>query len=317
MSRMMLGVLAAFGLVLAPAAVTGQDRAPPGQTGETKDRLSDDRMSELVEVPIAAVEERGLTAGKAAFDRLLNAARRAHGAGSVEVADLLTSFGVRLYLLGASSNDRVLREASFFYLETAIQAYRAAFGPAHPEVALALNTYANGQYSFYENDPPPSVDAALEEAYRIRLAAFGPTNPETLASLRYLARIKGHPTRTRGDPARIDAAADLFRRLVANSSNDQRLRDESAPYARTAFARMYARNHMAAEAREQLRLAAMQAAGWGELERCLFAGHETAEVEALIAGRAMDAPETVEAKLAAGDRCYDTIVPAEADTPDT
>ncbi len=222
MSRKMLGACAVFLLAVAPVMVAGQggEAAPPKQT---RDRLPNDRMEDLVARPMAILERQGITAGKADFERLLAAARARHGARSVRVADLLESFGVRLYALGSAREDRHLMEASLLYLQAAIPAYRAAFGTAHPEVAVALNSYADVLQLLHEDDPPQSADDALEEAYRIRLAALGPSNIETLATLRYLATIRGLPSRTQGDRGRIEAAAALFRQLVAHSANDQRL----------------------------------------------------------------------------------------------
>ena len=259
-----LGAGIAFWLAVVPATVAGQDiLAPPtGVAGETKNRLTEEQMDELVSAPMSIVERRGLPAGRVAFERQLARTRAARGARSAEAADLLMSFGIGLYGLGLRTGERRMQEASLPYLEAAIPAYRAAFGAANPEVALALNSYADAQAELHRENPPQSADAALEEAYRIRLDAFGPSNSETLASLRYLARLKGLPSRTGGNRARIDAVAALYRRLIATSSNDPEMGYLSAPYARTAMARMYARNGMAAEAREQLRLAVEQAESW-------------------------------------------------------
>lgn len=294
MNWKMLIAGAVFWLAIVPA-VAGQGGfgTPPGVVGESKDRLSPDRMEELVSEPISVVQSDGLAAGRAAFERLLAAARAAHGARSVEVADLLTSFGVGLYSLGQGSDDRQMREASLPYLEAAIAAGRAAFGDSDVEVAVALNSYADAQIALHEDDPPRSADAALEEAYRIRLNALGPSHAETLASLRYLARLRGLPSRTHGDRARIEAVAGLYRQLIANASNDQQMTYLSAPYGRTALARMYARNGMAAEAREQLRLGIEQAQSWEQEERCIFAATETADVEDILAGKAVGRGETL------------------------
>lgn len=284
MNRKMLGACAVGLLAILPVAASGQDVSPP-PLSDTQGRLSHDQMDELVSEPMTIVQTRGLAAGKAAFERLLARARARHGARSVEVADLLQSFGVGLFGLGRNSEDR-LQQESIPYLEAAISAYRAAFGSGHPEVAIALNTLADAQLEMDADDPPQSVEAAYEETYRIRLAAFGPTNINTLASLRYLASVRGLPSRMHGDPVRIDAVASLFRRLIANSSNNPGLRYDSSPYAYSAFARMYARNGMSTEAREQLRLASELTRTWPEWHRCLFSNVEIPEVEALIEAHA-------------------------------
>lgn len=293
----------AFWLAAVPAIVAGQDMlaTPTGVAGETKNRLTQERMDELVAGPMSIVERRGLPAGRAAFERLLARTRAARGARSVEAADLLTSFGIGLYNLGLGTGDRRMQEESLPYLEAAIPAYRAAFGAAHPEVALALNSYADAQSELNAENPPQSADAALEEAYRIRLNAFGPSNAETLASLRYLARLRGLPSRTRGDRARIDAVAALYRRLIATSPNDPQMGYLSAPYARTALARMYAGNGMDAEAREQLRLAVEQTASWPAVERCLFTAAETSGVESALT----DGAESLLDGLVAQSACFE------------
>jgi hypothetical protein len=293
MSRKILGAGAILWLAMLPAAVAGQDIfAPPTAPPQTRDRLSQDRMDELVSGPIDVVQSQGLAAGQAAFERLLARTRAAHGTASVEVADLIESFGVGLYVLELDSGEG-FREASIPYLEAAIPAYRAAFGDADPEVAVALNSYADALSALNEDDPPRSAEAAYDEAYRIRLAAFGPRNVETMASLRYLARLRGLPSWTRGDRARIEAAAALFRRLIADSPDDQRLGRESGPYVRTALARLYARNGLAAEAREQLRLGIEHTRGWEASDRCIFAATETADVEEILAGKASGRGESL------------------------
>lgn len=319
MSRMMFYASAAFLLAVAPAAIAGQDAGtvPNSPPWQTKYRLPPERMIVLVGEPMRLVDAGDLPAGRAAFDRLLATARAEHGVGSVEVADLLESFGVLLYNAGYDADGRQMKEASLSYLAEAIPAYRAAFGNAHPEVALALNSYADVQLGLSPDAPPLSAENALEEAYGIRLNTLGPTNIETLATLHYLARVRGHPSRTRGDRARIEASARLFRLLVARSSDDRRLGPESGPRARLAFARMYARNGMAGEAREQLRLGIAQTSGWPALDRCLFAAEETAAIDRLLAPRTGRPARSLASEMVASDACYDADAaagdPAEAD----
>ncbi len=279
-------VCAALWLAIMPTQLAGQaPEAPSNAQRETKDRLSPEELSDLVAVPMSVVEAQGLAAGVAAFERLLSETVAAHGDGSVEVADLLTAFGVDLYVSGGETGNREIRRRSLTYLAAAIPVYRAAFGDAHPEVALALNSYANAELEIYDANPPESAEAALEEAYRIRLGVLGPTHVESLANLRSIATIRGHPSRTRGNRARIEAAGDLFRRLIELSPNDFEQGRESAPYAHAAFARMYARNGMVNEARTQLRLGAEKASGWEDIDQCMFAQTETTLVAELLVGK--------------------------------
>jgi len=250
---------------------------------------------------LSIVQSRGLAAGKADFERRLAAARARHGAQSVEVADLLTSFGVGLYNIASSTDDRQLKAESIHYLEAAIAAYRAAFGDAHPEVALALNSYADAQIALNRENPPPSAETALEEAYRIRLRALGPTNFETLANLRYLAMLRSRASWTRGEPARIEAAAALFLELIARSPAHAQPEYISAPAGRVALALMYAQNRMPTEAREQLRLAVEQAGSWPRYERCMFTAIETDRIESMLAGAPAGTPDMM---LIAAERCF-------------
>lgn len=230
--------------------------------------------------------------------------RARHGANSVQAADLLTAFGVGLYILG-------MDRAAISYLEAAIPAYRAAFGGAHPEVAVALNTYADAQSQLHPDNPPEGIDALREEAHRIQSAASGPRSLHALATLRYLAVLKGHPSRTWGDPARIEAAAALFRQLISLSPDEANPEHLSARYARTALARMYAQNRMANEAREQLRVAI------GELSRdalgqCFFAETETFRLENILAGR----PETGDPRLPPLDTPSDGCIAMAMELPE-
>lgn len=305
MRRTLLGACAVLGLIVTPAALPGQVSGGPvaSTPSEPTDRLTQERTAELVARPMSIVQGRGLAAGQAAFDRLLAAARARHGEHSVQVADLLTAFGVELYNLGMQRDERQISEAAIPYLEAAIPVYRAAFGDAHPEVAVALSSYADAQSELHRDNPPASVDAAREEAYRIRSAASGPTNMQTLATLRYLAMLKGHPSRTRGDPARIEAAATLFRMLVSLSPNEAEPDYLSAPAARTAFARMYAQNRMANEAREQLRLAIEQVGSGDPLRQCFFEEIETARLESILASENTGTRDPNLPALTTPDRC--------------
>ena len=91
---------------------------------------------------------------------------------------------------------------------------REAFGPDHPETALAMTDYVQVALKVFPEDPPSQVDAYAAESYRIRLARLGAGNGETITSLADLAQVEGLKSRTRGDPARIDRAATDFGRAA-------------------------------------------------------------------------------------------------------
>jgi hypothetical protein len=75
-------------------------------------------------------------------------------------------------------------------LFTTVALYRGAFGPASPEVAVALHTFADVELKLHDERVTPAARAALEEAIRIRRAALGPDNPETLAAEERLGGIR-------------------------------------------------------------------------------------------------------------------------------
>ena len=281
MRKIMIYVALLTGLapVSASATFLGEaDRSMAGEAQATKDRLPTTRMDELVRRPMALVEAEALAAGQKAFEQDLSAARKRYGERSVEVADLLTSFGVNLYILGLNQDDLQLKQASLAYLKEAIPAYRASFGPNHPEVAMALNSYDDVDLALHEDDPPEEAEVALEEAYRIRLAALGPDNAETRSSLFALADLKGHPARTEGEPRRIAAAADLFKQLIAVTPNEPELGMESAPLRRFSLAQMYARNGMGSEAVAEARSALQEIEAWPPADRCFVTNFEMARL---------------------------------------
>ncbi|HEY1607264.1 MAG TPA: tetratricopeptide repeat protein [Allosphingosinicella sp.] len=178
----------AAGLALVAAALAGCQKHIP----ETKDRLTPMAMEQMVEEPIAAVRNQGLASGQAKFEQLLVADEQRYGRDSVQVADLLTAFGVELYSLGFENDNQADSQASLNYLREAIPHYRKAFGPEHPEVAVALHSFADADINLNGGRLTPQAEGALEEALRIRRAALGPDNPETRATEARLARARKH-----------------------------------------------------------------------------------------------------------------------------
>lgn len=160
-----------------------------GRPYETKDRLSPEQMTQLVEKPMSVFRSSGLEAAAKSFEMLLTDSVGAHGSGSEEEADLLTSFGVELFLDVDAEDDPEACSASVDYLKRAISAYRMAFGPDHPEVAVALNTYADALLQTSGETGRAEANAALEEAYSIRLAALGADNRETMATADRLGKL--------------------------------------------------------------------------------------------------------------------------------
>lgn len=184
-------IIVTAAVVLAASSVPAVPSAgPPAQSSvtETQDRLPPERMEQLVAGPMSVFRKSGLVAARKDFDTLLAGAVKAHGKGSVEAADLLTSFAVQLFEAGID-DDTAVAKASLDYLKRAISAYRAAFGPRHPEVALALNSYADALMQVNGDAGRPDAKAALEEAHSIRVATLGADNPETQAAADKLAQL--------------------------------------------------------------------------------------------------------------------------------
>ncbi len=169
--------LIAIGLVLLFAGTL----AVQGWPGETKDRLPAEAMARMVEGPISAVRARGLAEGDAAFERLVAGEKGRDVSNRVRIADLHMAYGVGLYNLWSEKDDIALLQASRDRIRASIPLYRAAFGSAHPEVALALNSFADVDIEL-NGDASPQARAALREALRIRRATLGAENAETLAT---------------------------------------------------------------------------------------------------------------------------------------
>ena len=188
--------------------------APPRSVPLTKDRLSEEQFEALVQAPLDLVRGGDLAAGERSLEALVDKRRRRFGPNSLEVADTLHAFGVSLYIQGLNSDDLGLRRRSAAYVARAVPIYRAALGPVHPEVALALTDHADILRRIDPDNPPPEVDVELEESYRIRKAALGMNNVETAQNLASLAVTKGLPSRTGGDPAKVAAAAAMFNEAI-------------------------------------------------------------------------------------------------------
>jgi len=212
-----LAVMSVAAIILVAAIVlSALWRDLPFAVPAPEERLGYEEMSGLVEQPLSQAQAGDLEGGRRTFERMLRAAQARHGPNALEVADLLTSFGVLLN----QQDDAVVPGAarlSAGYLQRAIPVYRAAVGPSHPEVATALNSYADVLRLSRPEDPPVAAEQALAEAYRIRLVSRGPNHAETLWTILYLADIRGLPSRTEGEPARIRAVLAELDRAVQHS----------------------------------------------------------------------------------------------------
>lgn len=196
-----------IGLTLL-AAVALLAHRPPALTRE---RLPHESMARLVERPLAAVKARGLAGGDAEFERLV-ASETAGGASKARIADLYMSYGVQLHMLWMDSHDPALLQASWDRIHASVPRYRAAFGSVHPEVALALNTFADID-ELMRDGLRPEGEAALREALAIRRATLGNGNIETLDTDERIARIdrvrKRQRARREANSARAASASPM------------------------------------------------------------------------------------------------------------
>lgn len=209
-----------------------------------------------------------LAGGERAFETLLDEASRRYGNDSAEAADLLMSFGVMVYTEGLISStgtdpDARVRARSLPYLRRSDETYRRVYGPNHPEVAVALHNLGQAMVDLAPDDPPAQAEAALEEAYQIRLASLGPANPETLAALANVADLKGLPGRTGRDQARVAAVAAMYRQGLNEAQRPRSEFLEGQPrfwYMR--LVRLYVRNGQAPAALQVVAEAERESGAW-------------------------------------------------------
>lgn len=263
-------------LALVIAAIQGlSDPAP-------EERLSQDDMARVVERPLAQVQAGDVAGGRRTFEAMLGAAQTRHGRNSIEVADLLTAFGV---LLQQQDQEAVPGAAPLApgYMWRAIPVYKAALGSNHPEVATALNTYADALRFEHPDNPPAAAEQALVEAYRIRLTARGPSHAETLWTILYLSDIRGLPARTGGQAGRVEAVLAELERAARLSRNADRANVERVPIAadlRRAI--ILARHDRPAEAVRAFSRASRRARASSDVQACMMPMFRREELAAIL-----------------------------------
>jgi hypothetical protein len=200
-------------------------------------------MAAMVAGPIAKRSAGDVAGAERDFDALLASRTKEYGASSLEVADTLSSFGVTLY-----SND--FKSDALPYLRKAPLAYKAHFGPDHPEVALAYCDLATAEKELFGKKIVEEEDAAFEECLRIRLKTLGPDNAETALVMGDVARMKGRPEFTHGDEARIEAAGALYDEAIAGYRNSCNGKAWELDGLRQNAAEMYRLNNREAAAKK-------------------------------------------------------------------
>jgi len=253
----MRAITAVFaGAALALISCSPGDAAQESpQASYTKDRLSDEQMEALVAAPIDLARKGDLDAAKASFDKLLRQTDSAKDKSRLAIADLLTSFGVKLYVQGLDSDDDRMRLASLAYLREAVGAYRAALGSRHPEVAVALNSYADAITETHAPVPPDEVEAIEREALDIRLAAFGEANSETRSSYASLANYLASQARSPSDRYAMEAEQLYHRNLAFAVRDGSSGPDTSVAEIYLDLARLYALDSTADRSLREAKLA--------------------------------------------------------------
>jgi len=267
-----------------------QGGAFDASSAPTKSRLSDAQFADLTAQPAAELQAGDIEKAKADFEVLLQSREGPDHESQVRYGDTLESFGVAMFMADQ-------KEASLAYLERGISAFRRAFGPRHPEVAVALNSWADAAKEISPESPPTGTDEAYEEAYEIRLASLGPSDPETLSNLVELANLKGLPARTNGDPAKVQTAANLFEQLIEALKQNPRSTPSNFGLVYSELSVMYAKNGDAKNAASNFDLA-VRAVGQlpdGEPKEYLALDRVT---EALIATGHRSEAEALTAKYA-------------------
>jgi len=217
-------MLLAVWLMGAPPPIS-MDTVPPQPA--SADRLPIERMEELVAGPIAKARRGDLAGGSAELEKVLATQ------DATTQADMIESFGVLPYSEGDLDNNESLKRESLVWLARAVTAYRDARGKDDPEVAMALVSEADVLRAGNRDDPPPKVEANYAEAHRINLLRYGPADPVTAAALVSLSKVRGLPSRTRGEAARVDAALALTEAARADMAGSVDPRADGVAFSAT------------------------------------------------------------------------------------
>jgi len=258
------------GLALAVATPPDEAASEPAPTNYTKDRLTSERMAELVAAPMKLVRRGDLDGATASFAVIKARTAAEKGSNSLELADLLTSFGVGLYLYGLESEDDRYRLASLPYLREAIDAYKAALGPRHPEVAVAQDSYADAVVETKAPVPPDQIEAMLLDALAIRLATLGEANSETRDALADLGDHYASRAKAAGDRNAVEAEKYYRRGLAIAERGSSDVPSRSAQEFHIDLAKLYALDPSPERSLQEANLAEAAATGPSAPGRCLL-----------------------------------------------
>ena len=255
-------------LVAAPPADVAAPEAPPAHY--TKDRLTSERMEQLAAEPMKFVRRADLDGAAASFARIKARTSAEKGDDSLELADLLTSFGIGLYIHGLDTEDDRYRLASLPYLREAIDAYRAALGPRHPEVAVAEDSYADAVEETKAPVPPDQIEPILLDALDIRLATLGEANSETRDAVAALGDHYASRARTSGDKYSLEAEKYYRRGLAIAQRDSPDVPSRSVPEFHIDLAKLYALDALPDRSLNEAKLAEAAARDQLAPGRCLL-----------------------------------------------
>ncbi len=235
-------------------ALAQDERADPRPTaGVTQipvepQRLDHETMTALLG-PVAVHLERGeLGKARAGFERQLAAISLREGPQSMTAADHMMAFAVTSFIAQGAD---VAANDVLALMERALAIYTARLGREHREVALVLADIGTIGLELDPDDPSPRTFAALEESLRIRTIVLGRGHLETVTTLANVAEVRGLPSRTNGDPARIEASAAMFRQAIDDFGTQVVQPGSGAVTVRLRLARMYASNQLWSEAERE------------------------------------------------------------------
>lgn len=207
-------------VILAAVVLLAQVAAPSASAKPTcvltKDRISAEDMTAMVQGPVDLLAHRQLEEAQAEVERLIKARASPSQAAKLAAADTLLAFAIELPVaLPADHPDQArYLEVALVYGRRALAAYVDIFGPEHPEVVLTMTTLAE-MVEFTNPDSPPDEAVELaEKSYALSRKLLGDANVETAHRLNILARIVGRPGRTRGDAAAIERSSRMFEKAL-------------------------------------------------------------------------------------------------------
>lgn len=205
--------------ILLDPAISVAAPTPSAKAAETTDAPVDTSAETLLAREIELIRKGRLAEAERSLSRKMVAQRSPR-----ERADLIGAFATQLFLNAPKLDDPTSAKI-LDYLDRAIDAYRVVLGIDHPDVATALTRRAEVERLLHPADPAPWADAAYQQAYRIRFKHFGGSSLVTLSTLIPMAELKALPSRANGNPAEIEAAAGLLRRVIEEAALS---RDEGA-----------------------------------------------------------------------------------------